>query len=82
MEQTVAQDDVRLNGIQSKLSDIELTSYDGSLLWKITDFSRRRQEAICGDAIKIHSPPFYTSRIGQLSFTLPPHPSLGGALWL
>ena len=38
--------------------------YDGVLIWKISDFARRRNEAITGKQVSIYSPCFYTSRHG------------------
>ena len=69
MEQAVAQNDVRLSDIDSRLNAVDLTSYDGVLLWKITEVSRRRQKAISGEVVSIQSPAFYTSRTGQWSAT-------------
>ena len=43
---------------------LDTTSFDGTLVWAITDFSRRRQEAINGRTPSIYSTPFYTSRAG------------------
>jgi len=68
MERAVSESDVRLNHIEMRLTDVELTSYDGSLLWKVTEVGRRREQAVSGDAVSVQSPAFYTSRTGQ--FTL------------
>ena len=42
----------------------EFSSYDGQLLWKITDFSRRKNEAVSGQKVSFYSPCFFTSRYG------------------
>jgi hypothetical protein len=47
-----------------RLLSLEMTSYDGVLRWKITEFVRRRSEAIAGRRLSIYSPPFFTSRNG------------------
>ena len=47
-----------------RLLSLEMTSYDGVLRWKITEFTRRRSEAIAGRRLSIYSPPFFTSRNG------------------
>jgi len=65
VERTVAQNDVRLSTLETKLTDVELTGYDGTLLWKITEVGRRRREAVSGEVVSIQSPAFYTSRTGQ-----------------
>jgi len=43
---------------------LETTSYDGTLLWKITDVKRRQQEAQSNKTVSIYSQLFYTSRTG------------------
>lgn len=47
-----------------RLLSLEMTSYDGILRWKITEFNRRRSEAIAGRRLSIYSPPFFTSQSG------------------
>ena len=42
----------------------EVSSYDGNLLWKISDFARRRSDAQGGRQTSFYSPSFYTSRHG------------------
>ena len=42
----------------------EFSSYDGQLLWKITEFSRRKNEAVSGQKDSFYSPYFFTSRYG------------------
>jgi len=60
MERSVAERDVQLTEIEARLSSVESTSYDGTLLWKISDVTQRRRHAA-----SIQSPAFYTSRTGQ-----------------
>nr|XP_006815520.1 PREDICTED: TNF receptor-associated factor 2-like [Saccoglossus kowalevskii] len=43
---------------------LEMTSYDGVLVWKISDFNRKRNAAISGRTTSIYSPCFFTSRQG------------------
>lgn len=64
MERTVALKDVTISELDLRITALEQTSYEGTLLWKITDFSRRRQEAISGRMTSIYSPAFYTSKTG------------------
>ena len=47
-----------------RLQLVERATYDGILLWKIDEFSQRRQEAIDGTTISLYSVPFYTSHQG------------------
>ena len=42
----------------------QMSSYDGTLLWRITDFAKRKQDAISGNQPSFYSPCFYTSRQG------------------
>ena len=43
---------------------LEKTSYDGTMVWKITDYSRRKRDAESGKTLSFYSHPFYTSRHG------------------
>jgi len=65
----------RVESVEHTLADLEeyvrqqeFSSYDGQLLWKITEFSRRRNEAVSGQHVQgevsFCSPCFYTSRYG------------------
>ncbi len=51
--------------IQELEQNEEATSYDGIFTWKISDFARRREDAISGSKSSFYSPPFYTSRAGK-----------------
>ena len=39
-------------------------SYNGTLLWKIEGYQRKRQDAITGVKTALYSPPFYSSQYG------------------
>ena len=39
-------------------------SYNGTLLWKIDDYQRKRQDAITGVKTALHSAPFYSTPFG------------------
>jgi len=54
----------KVKHLELQVSALELMSYDGTFIWKISDFSRRRQEAISGKKPSIDSTPFYTSKTG------------------
>ncbi|XP_078685294.1 TNF receptor-associated factor 2-like [Branchiostoma floridae x Branchiostoma belcheri] len=47
-----------------RIRELETASYDGVLLWKISDFVHKRYDAIRRKTISIYSPCFYTSRTG------------------
>nr|ATL64850.1 TRAF3 [Sinanodonta woodiana] len=56
--------DVRLAELDLRFQVLETASYDGILLWKIRDYTRRKQEAITGKTLSLYSQPFYSSRFG------------------
>ena len=64
LERTIALKDVDLADKQLRLEAIESTSYDGTFVWRLTDFRRRRQDSISGRTPSLYSPPFYTSKSG------------------
>lgn len=64
LERVVALKDVIISEMDLRLLSVELASYDGTLCWKISDFSRKRQDAISGRTTSIYSPAFYTERMG------------------
>jgi len=65
-ERLLAVKDATIAELELRLTAVEQTSYDGTLLWRITDFQRKRQDAITGRVTSIYSPPFFTSRTGKL----------------
>ena len=64
IEHTRALRDVTLTHLEEYVRQQEFSSYDGQLLWKITQFSRWRNEAVSGQQVYFYSPCFYTSRYG------------------
>jgi len=68
LERMLAMKDATISDLDLRISSLEETNYDGTLLWRIGEFQRRRQEAISGRMTSIYSPVFYTSRTGQLIF--------------
>ena len=55
---------VTLADLEEYVRQQEFSSYDGQLLWKITEFSRRKNEAVSGQKVSFYSPCFFTSRYG------------------
>ena len=43
---------------------LETAAYNGKLIWRIPNYSRRKQDAIDGRTISLYSQPFYTSYYG------------------
>ena len=64
LERGLALKDISLAEQDLRLRELETTSFDGTLMWALNDFSRKRQEAINGRTLSIYSTPFYTSRAG------------------
>ena len=55
---------VTLADLEGYVRQQEFSSFDGQLLWKITEFSRRKNEAVSGQKVSFYSPCFFTSRYG------------------
>ena len=64
IEHTLALRNVTLADLEEYVRQQEFSSYDGKLLWKITEFARKRNEAVSGQQVSFFSPCFYTSRYG------------------
>ena len=60
VENHLALQDVRLAELNLKLQLIESTTFDGTLIWKIDNFTRRHHDAKIGKTPSLYSPPFYT----------------------
>lgn len=63
-EHNLALRNVVLSDIEEYVRQQQVSTYDGTLLWKISDYARRRNDAISGNQTSIYSPCFYTSRHG------------------
>lgn len=66
VERAVGMKDVVITDLKTKLSAIESTSYDGTMVWSISDVKTRRREAVNGQSTSVYSPPFYSSRSGKV----------------
>ena len=55
---------IALADLEEYVRQTEVTSHDGVLLWKIDNFSKRKNDAISGRQTSFYSPCFYTSRHG------------------
>lgn len=64
IERMVSMSDINIKETELRISSIENACYDGKYLWKLTDFSRKRQDAIEGRTTSIYSEPFFTHRTG------------------
>ena len=64
IEHTLALRNVTLADFEENVRQQELSSHDGQLLWKISDYARRRNGAVTRQKVSFYSPCFYTSRCG------------------
>ncbi|XP_070577609.1 TNF receptor-associated factor 3-like isoform X2 [Ptychodera flava] len=56
--------DIRLAEQDLRFQVLETSAYDGILIWKIKDYTRRKHDAVVGKTLSLYSQPFYTSRYG------------------
>ncbi|XP_077986610.1 TNF receptor-associated factor 2-like [Glandiceps talaboti] len=63
-DRIIALKDVSLAEQDLRIQSLEMASYDGELVWKISNFRKKRQDAISGKTVSLYSPCFYTSRHG------------------
>ena len=64
LENTLRSKNAELEDRDFRLSLIESSNHDGSMIWKIPQFSQRRADAENGKYTSIFSLPFYTGRYG------------------
>ena len=64
MELALALRNVTLADLDEYNTRQEFSCHDGQLLWKLTEFARRRNEEVIGKQVSFCSPCFYTSRYG------------------
>uniref|UniRef100_A0A8C3WUI4 TNF receptor-associated factor n=1 Tax=Catagonus wagneri TaxID=51154 RepID=A0A8C3WUI4_9CETA len=64
LERSVGLKDLAVADLEQKVQELQASTFDGVFIWKITDFARKRQEAVAGRTPAIFSPAFYTSRYG------------------
>ncbi|XP_060613294.2 TNF receptor-associated factor 2 isoform X2 [Anolis sagrei] len=64
LERSLASKDLALAEMEHTLQEMEAASFDGIFIWKISDFAKKRQEAVAGRSPAIFSPAFYTGKYG------------------
>ena len=64
IEHTLALRNVTLADLEEYVKQQEFSSYDGQLLWRISDYARKRNDAVTGQQVSLFSPFFYTCRYG------------------
>lgn len=65
------------NSAQIHVQEIELqlqaslaSTFNGGFLWRIPDVARRKREAVEERVMSLYSPPFYTARSVDFSFSV------------
>lgn len=56
LERTLTMRDLQLSETEQMVQELQFCTYDGIFVWKISDFSRRRQEAVAGRSPAMFSP--------------------------
>lgn len=56
LERSIGLKDLAMADLEQKVSELEVSTYDGVFIWKISDFARKRQEAVAGRTPAIFSP--------------------------
>uniref|UniRef100_A0A4W4H2M4 TNF receptor-associated factor n=1 Tax=Electrophorus electricus TaxID=8005 RepID=A0A4W4H2M4_ELEEL len=64
LERTLTMRDLKLAESEQSLRELQFCTYDGMFIWKISDFSHRRQDALAGRSPALFSPAFYSSKYG------------------
>uniref|UniRef100_H3C931 TNF receptor-associated factor n=1 Tax=Tetraodon nigroviridis TaxID=99883 RepID=H3C931_TETNG len=64
LERVIAMRDLQLSETEQMVRELQSCTYDGIFVWKISEFSRRRQEAVAGRTPAMFSPAFYSSKYG------------------
>ncbi len=64
VEDTLALSSVNLPDSEENLRQQDVPNLDGVLLWKISDYVHKRNEAVTGQQSSFYSPCFYTSHYG------------------
>uniref|UniRef100_A0A3Q2R3W6 TNF receptor-associated factor n=1 Tax=Fundulus heteroclitus TaxID=8078 RepID=A0A3Q2R3W6_FUNHE len=64
LERTVSLRDLSIVEMEGKMREMSAATYDGVFIWKISDFTKKRQDAVAGRAPAMFSPAFYTSKYG------------------
>ncbi|XP_029115365.1 TNF receptor-associated factor 2-like [Scleropages formosus] len=64
LERAVGLKDLTIAEMEGRLREMSAATFDGIFVWRISDFTKKRQDAIAGRAPAMFSPAFYTSKYG------------------
>lgn len=56
LERTVGLKDLTVAEMEGRLREMSATTFDGVFVWRISDFTKKRQDAIAGRAPAMFSP--------------------------
>lgn len=56
--------EIRLADMDLRFQVLETASFNGTLIWKIRDYQRRKQDAVVSKTSSLYSQPFYTGYFG------------------
>lgn len=56
LERTVGLKDLTVVEMEGRLREMSATTFDGIFIWRISDFAKKRQDAIAGRAPAMFSP--------------------------
>nr|XP_029494124.1 TNF receptor-associated factor 2-like isoform X2 [Oncorhynchus nerka] len=64
LERTVGLRDLSIVEMEGNIREMSAATFDGIFVWKISDFTKKRQDAVAGRAPAMFSPAFFTSKYG------------------
>ncbi|KAJ3604512.1 hypothetical protein NHX12_029252 [Muraenolepis orangiensis] len=64
LERTVGLRELTIMEMEGKMREMSAATFDGVFVWKISDFTKKRQDAVVGRAPAMFSQAFYTSKYG------------------
>ncbi|CAL8386960.1 unnamed protein product [Boreogadus saida] len=64
LERMLTMRDLQLAETEQLLREMQFCTFDGVFVWKISEFLRRRQDALAGRTPAMFSPAFYSSKYG------------------
>lgn len=63
LERTVSLRDLSIVEMEGKMREMSAATYDGIFVWKISDFTKKRQDAVAGRAPAMFSPGNHTINV-------------------
>ena len=63
-DNTITSMERRLVELELRVRLMETASFNGRLIWRLTNYARRKQDAVSGRTLSLYSQPFYTSHFG------------------